>query len=131
MVSTRIKRSSLRDAYDAAVDAGISLYEQLRSYETAARAAVSAGQIISSVSASNGAVSRSVSYSIPSPTLLEGMTPSGVLEMWSELVDLHDTAEAYLGGSPSDEQIKNEMMGLLVAARELQPSSFLGVGHPQ
>ena len=123
MVSTRIKRASLDDAYDAAVAAPIALRVQLRAYETTARSAVSTGQIISQVSARD----RSTSFSLPDSELLEGMTPVAMVEMWRELVDLFDYVYAGLGGTPTDQAVKNEMMALLQPAHELQPSNFHSV----
>lgn len=132
MVSTLVKRASLDDAYDAAVTAGITLRAQLRLYETAARATISSGQIISSVSQSNAAGARSTNFSLPDRELLEGMTPVGILEMWRELVDLNDTAVGYLGVTDDTTNrlaIKNEMMGLLAPVRELLPSSFTALRY--
>jgi len=40
-------------------------------------------------------------------------------EAWSRLVDLHDEVKAYLGGSPTDEVIKTEMLGILVPVTEV------------
>ena len=127
MVSTLIKRASLDDAYDAAVAAAVGLRAQLRTYVTAARAAVSSGQAISSVSSTNGAGGRSVSFNTPDIQLLEGMTPVAIVEMWQSLVDLFDFSYSALGGTPNDLAVKNEMMALLVPVREVAPSSFLGL----
>ena len=111
MVSTRIKRASLDDAFDASVTAAITLRAQLRLYETAARAAIASGQVISSVSATNGAGGRSTSF-----FQVEGMSPVETLEMWRELIDLNDLVveqESLTDNVANRTAIKTEMMGLL------------------
>lgn len=121
MVSTAIKRSSLDDAFDASVLAANTLRQQLRAYETAARAAISSGQVISAVSASNGAGGRSTSFSQPSKEAFEGLNPVSLVEMWRALVDLHDLVieQESLSNSTNDrEAIKDAMMALLKPCTE-------------
>ena len=127
-VTTSVKRSFLRDAYDASVAAGNTLYAQLRIYEAASRAAIgTTGQTVAATSAGNAVGSRSVSFFAPN---MGGLNPSDLLAGLSELVDLHDYVLGILNLTDDVANrlaIKNEMLGLLVACRELGPSSFAGL----
>lgn len=120
-VSTSLKRASLDDAFDASVGAtpATSLRAKLRAYETTARTAIASGQVISSVSSNNGAGGRSTSFSVPNSAQFEGVNPVSIAEMWRELIDLFDDTYTALGGTPTDTQVKTEMMGLLKPCREI------------
>jgi hypothetical protein len=112
VLNTPIKRASLDDAYDASLVApAVTLRVKLRSYETAARTRISSGQLIASTSA-NG---HSTSFSTPGS---DGLSPSEVVELWRELIDLHDQVKTDIGGSPSDAVVKAEMMARLVPCFE-------------
>ncbi len=116
-VPTSVKRSFLRDAYDASIAASITLYAQLRAWETASRESIgTTGQIVSSTSSGNAVGSHAVSFFPPNI----GLNPVDLLTFLGELVDLHDLVLTSLGLTNSEgnrDAIKNEMMGLLVPAR--------------
>jgi hypothetical protein len=130
VVSTGIKRATLDDAYDASVTASLTLRAQLRLYETAARAAITTGQIVATVSQSNAAGGRSTSFSTPGS---EGISPVRMVELWRELIDLNDQVVADLDVDDNEANrlaIKNEMMGLLKPVTEHYGDfSLLRTGH--
>lgn len=130
MVSTLIKRASLDDAFDLAVSANTTLRVQLRASVTSARASISTGQLVSSVSRTNGAGGSSVSFSQPDTSILGSLTPEGLLEMWQYLVDLYDAVVLQQGLTDSTTDrlaIYTEMKGLLAPCKVLERSSFVGL----
>lgn len=125
-VPTPVKWSFLRDAYDAAVSSGITLYAQLRTWESTARESLSTGQVVSSTSSGNAVSNRSVSFFPPNI----GVSPEILLTFLGELVNLHDNVLTALGltnTTGNRDAIKNEMMGRLVPCREIPLSSFAGL----
>lgn len=127
MLPTAIKQASLDDAYDAAVAGSIALRVQLRTYETAARATIAGGQVVASVSATNGAGGRSSSFFEPEKS---GMTPLDAVELWRELINLFDQVYSDIGGTPTDAVVKAEMMARLVPAYEAE-GDFSSLRCPQ
>ena len=124
-VDTDIKQASLDGAYDASLVAPVvTLRQKLREYEETARALMSTGREIASVSASNGAGSRSQSYF---PTSTNGLTTTQLVGLWRQLINLFDFAYRALGGTPTDLQVKTEMMALLVPVTRVAPSCFVSL----
>ncbi len=126
--TTATKRIKLRLAYADSVTEAVPFLDKLIELAETAEASISTGQTLSSVSRSSGASSHSVSYSQPDTSILGASTPSNLLDMWSELIDLYEVALEYLGGTPTDEQIFNEMLGLLVPAKNILPPDFTCLG---
>lgn len=108
----------LDDAYDASVGAtpATSLRDKLREYESSALSAIAEGKTVVSVSTQNAVGGRSTSFS---QLAAEGFNPVSLAETWRSLIDLFDEVEADLGGTPTDDEIKDEMMGLLKPCTEV------------
>lgn len=109
-VSTAIKRLQLRKAYSL-VGGGTTLLEVLTDAGFAQLDVSSGGQIVAFTS-SNG---KTVAFA------RGNVTPDDWVELFSDLLDLYDTANAVLisGGatSPTDAQIYAEMMRRLKPVR--------------
>jgi len=123
MFSSRDQRSFLRDALDASVAATVSLYVQLRAWETTARESIATGQTVAATSAGNAVGNRSVSFFPPSAG---GLDPRSLLNLLCDLVDMHDASRLALISSgivtPTDQQIFDEMMDRLQTVTSAQYS---------
>lgn len=104
MVSTALKRACLDDAYDQSRTAPTSpLRTVLRTNESTIRQAIAAGSIQSNKA--NGHEVVLAAYGPGQVTLLD------MVECWRELIDLHDSAKAWLtwcfryGLDPNDAEI--------------------------
>lgn len=120
MVPTDIKRLWLRRIYSLTTAGGGTAYTTLTAALNAhAFVALDAikGGTISSTSARDHAVAFS--------NRDNGATPEDMAAMCGELLDLYDAARAslvYAGdASPSDSEIKDDMLDRLVAIAEYQP----------
>jgi hypothetical protein len=83
--TTSIKRAFLEDAFDASKANGKGLRATLRENESNARSSIAAGSL-ASISA-NG---RSHTFA------MRGLAPEGVVDLWRELIDLHDSSKQWL-----------------------------------
>jgi hypothetical protein len=119
VVSTRVLRGSLAKAFDDSVTNSIALYAQLRREEDTALGVLTniASGIKETHANGHGVENMQVSDSQRN-SITESQTK------WRYLIDLHDEVVLALGGTPTDTQIKDEMMGLLVPAYEAGPSTF-------
>jgi hypothetical protein len=110
MVPTATKRLWLRRAYSETTAGGGSTYttleEALQAYAFAASDNTQVGTIAST--SING-------HSVAFSNRDNGSTPEDVAGAWSDLLDLYDLSVIRLSGTPSDAQIKDEMMYQLVA----------------
>ena len=122
MFDTPTARGSLEDAYDLSVVNAVSLRVQLRANETEARATMTAVASGIESTAANGHATKFATLSDDQRNLI-----SSTFSTWRYLIDLHDEVRAYLPGTPTDEEIKNEMMLLLVPVREVGPDSYAGL----
>ena len=111
-ITTNMKRASLDDAWDESRKLG-SLRKTLRSFEKQAREVVSGGSV--SNIAANG---RSTAFSLYGPG---GITPSELVDLWRELVDLFDAVKASLGEGATEQSIKDSMMESLRRVTESYP----------
>lgn len=111
-VTSDLLQASLDDAYDAAVLAGRGLREQLRYYETEARAAVAGGSVSS---ASTGG--QSTAYA---PSGAGNITALEWVSAWRTLINSFDRVSARIT-SPTDGVIKAAMLADLESAVECYP----------
>jgi len=118
VASAWLKRSRLEAAWEAAqaTEPPTGLRTWLRAQETALAATLDTGQTIQSTSG-NG---RQVVFAEPGSA---GPTPLEMLELWRELIDLHDRVKAALGESPTDAEIYAAMMA------EVRPIKSVGSDH--
>jgi len=115
VASAWLKRSRLEAAWEAAqaTEPPTALRAWLRAQETALAATLDTIQSTSG----NG---RQVVFAEPGSA---GPTPLEMLELWRELIDLHDRVKADLGESPTDAEIYAAMMA------ELRPVKSVGSDH--
>lgn len=119
MVPTNIKRLWLRRIYSQTTAGGGTTYATLsaglEAYSFAALDSVKGGTI-----AGTAARDHSVSFSNRD----NGATPEDIAAMCGEMLDIYDASRAALvaagDASPSDEEIKDEMMDRLQAVTEYQ-----------
>ncbi|HOX01414.1 MAG TPA: hypothetical protein PKW32_03455 [Verrucomicrobiota bacterium] len=118
MASAWLKRSRLEAAWEAAQasEPPTAIRTWLRAQETALAATLDTGQTIQSTSG-NG---RQVVFAEPGSA---GPTPLEMVELWRELIDLHDRVQADLGESPTDDEIYAGMMA------EVRPVKSLRSDH--
>jgi len=112
VVSTRYMRLTLRGLKWAADDGATTLAAVLKSAAQARLTQTESGKFLVGTAA-NG---HTVSYALPTNGFLG---PASAAEMISYLLDLYDVSEAALDGTPTDQQIYDEMMLRLVPAREV------------
>ncbi|MGC3961312.1 MAG: hypothetical protein QM813_26315 [Verrucomicrobiota bacterium] len=117
-VSTKLKAAFLDDAWDAAPQGDGGLRQQLRAFETSARKSISAGSI-----ASISSDGQSHTYST------SGLSQEEVVELWRDLITLHDRTKAQLeSAAQTDENIYTEMCALLASGGATEwETDFSGV----
>jgi hypothetical protein len=119
VIVTNELRGALDDAFDDSVSNSVTLRAQLRTEESTALATISAVATGIEETQANGHRTKFMQLSDSQRSaIIQSATK------WRRLIDLHDEVSAALGGTPTDTQIKDEMMGLLVPAYEAGPSTF-------
>lgn len=83
-VSSRLERAWLRAAFNAAVDADVSLGAQLESIQSSAQQVIASGQIVSATSRGNSVTTSSVSFVVAVP--IGGLNPVTLVEFIEELI---------------------------------------------
>ena len=115
--SVSFRRLLLRTIKWDSEDGGNRLYDSLKAVARARITATSGGKVLISTSV-NG---KTASYSLPPPGT--GFGPGDLAETASALMDLYDEAinnlDADGNTAPTDVQIFNEMLALLVPVRSI------------
>ena len=119
MTETWLKRSALRDAYDASVTDAVTLYAKLRELQDAALATTTAVASGVESAKANGHEVSFAQVSDSQRSLIGRNT-----EVYEELVTLHESVQEDLGGTPTDLEIKNEMLAQLQPAYEVGLSTI-------
>lgn len=117
-ISAAWKRLFLRSLLWSAEEAGISLFDALKDAAKAKLEATGDGPVLVGSSA-NGA---SVTYQLPS----SGPTPSDLVGLIAQLLDLYYLAVAELGSEANDSELVEWMMGRIRSIRHLS-SNFRGL----
>ena len=106
-VSTDFKRLFLRGIKWDADEAGLTLFAGLKAAARAHLKDTKAGKVLIA-STGNG---HHVEYALPMSG--RDVTPRDATELCEEMLSLYDTAKVNLGGTPTDDQVFTEMLGLL------------------
>lgn len=111
-VSTEFKRLFLRGIKWDADEAALTLFAGLKAAARARLTNTKTGKVLIG-STGNG---HSVEYALPMAG--RDVTPRDAAELCEEMLSLFDTAKTNLGGTPTDDQVFAEMLGLLAPVTE-------------